>query len=122
VKPITKPIPESRNSHRFDPETWHAFELGREWKLSLAEIETLFGAENIVSVTPKLCVVQTSRDVAQIASRMGGIIRAFQMDAPLRDPRSFGAEVGKRIGRIPNEARITFGLGAIGVSVPIFSQ
>ncbi len=53
---------------------------------------------------------------------MGGIIRAFKMDAPIRDPRSFAAEVSRHIGQTPSEARITFGLGTIGVSVPIFSQ
>lgn len=109
-------------SHRFDAISWYAFELGREWKLSLAEIETLFGMESIVSVNPKLCVIKTEQDVAQIAARMGGIVRAFKMDAPLRDTRSFPSEVSHYIGRTANEARVTFGLGAIGVSSPIFSQ
>ena len=49
----------------------YAFELGREWKISLAEIEALFGASNVISVVPKLAVVETSLPVAEMAERMG---------------------------------------------------
>ena len=80
---FVKPIPQTKTthalSHGFDGEDWYAFELGREWKLSLAEIEALFGRESIIWVSPKLCVIKTKQDVAKIAVRMGGIIRAFKM-------------------------------------------
>ncbi len=122
MKPISHTKTTHTLSHGFDGADWYAFELGREWKLSLAEIEALFGRSSILWVNPKLCVIKTKQDVAKIAARMGGIIRAFKMVTSLRDARSFPSELSKQMENMPEATRITFGLGAIGVSSPIFSQ
>lgn len=121
MKPITKTPPPVAPA-KFDSRTWYAFELGREWKLSLAEIEALFGYQSIVSVNPKIAVIQTERDVVAIAGRMGGIIRAFKIDESVRDARTFPHDVTDKLMKMGREERITFGLGMIGVSAPIFSQ
>lgn len=55
----------------YDKDELYAFELGREWKLSLAEIESLFGSESVVSVTPKLAIIRSQLPVARIAGTMG---------------------------------------------------
>lgn len=122
MKPIPSPVIHRPPTFRFDERTWYAFELGREWKLSLAEIEALFGSESIISVTPKLLIIQTEQEVAQISARIGGIIRAFKVDALLRDSRSFPNEVSQRLHAMPSENRITFGLGVLGASAPLFTQ
>lgn len=54
-----------------DREELYAFELGREWKLSLSEIESLFGSESVISVTPKLAIIRTLLPVSEIAGSMG---------------------------------------------------
>jgi tRNA G10 N-methylase Trm11 len=95
----------------------YAFELGREWKLSLAEIESLFGAPNIKYINPKLALLElslASDQVAAVAGRMGGIIRAFEVLSSLRDPKSFGPRIFETLSGSDTEKRITFGLGTIG--------
>jgi tRNA G10 N-methylase Trm11 len=95
----------------------YAFELGREWKLSLAEIESLFGAPNIKYINPKLALLDLElapNQVAAIAGRMGGIIRAFEVLSSLRDPKSFGPRIFETLSGSDPEKRITFGLGTIG--------
>ena len=95
----------------------YAFELGREWKLSLAEIESLFGAPNIKYINPKLALLELALAPAQVsavAGRMGGIIRAFEVLSSLRDPKSFGPRIFETLSGSDVEKRITFGLGTIG--------
>jgi tRNA G10 N-methylase Trm11 len=95
----------------------YAFELGREWKLSLAEIESLFGAPNVKYINPKIAVLElalTSTQVSAVAGRMGGIIRAFEILSSLRDPKSFGPRIFETLSSFDSEKRITFWLGTIG--------
>ncbi len=70
VKPITHPASQRSQSSHFNEHTWYAFELGREWKLSLAEIEAVFGVSAVIAVTPKLLLIQTELNVAQISDRI----------------------------------------------------
>ncbi len=95
----------------------YAFELGREWKLSFAEIESLFGSTSVRTVSPKLATIEvdyTTPEMQAFTARMGGIIRAFVIIDSLRDARGFGPRVAKELQGRDLEKRITFGLGTIG--------
>lgn len=61
----------------------YAFELGREWRLSLAEIESLFGADSVRKIGETLVLIETEKDVRSLFHRMGGVIRAFRILMPL---------------------------------------
>ncbi len=100
----------------------YAFELGREWKISLAEIEAIFGFESIISLNPKIAIIQTDAPVAEIANRMGGVIRAFEIISELRDSKMFPHRVTEEIEKIGGTERITFGLGSIGIKMVLFSH
>ncbi len=49
----------------------YAFELGREWKLSLAELESIFGIGSIQRSTKTLALVESSVEVTRIFGQLG---------------------------------------------------
>jgi tRNA G10 N-methylase Trm11 len=99
----------------------YAFELGREWKVSLAEIEAIFGRSAIISVQPKLACIDTQLPVSNIASTMGGVIRAFELVQELRDAKMFPHRVAELIRALDISGKIPFGLGQIWGNAPLFS-
>lgn len=103
-------------------EQLYAFELGREWKLSLAEIEAIFGADAVEKVTEKLAFVRTDIDVRSIFWNMGGVVRAFRVLMPLRDTKMFPHRVMEVLEKVDDEGKVSFALGSIGPKVPLFSM
>ncbi len=102
--------------------SYYAFELGREWKLSLAELEALFGKDAIEKVSEKLVFLRTGRDVRNMFWNMGGVIRAFRIIMPLRDLKMFPHRVTEILEKTTDEGKISFALGAIGPKIPVFSM
>lgn len=100
----------------------YAFELGREWKLSLAELEAVFGVESIERVSEKLVFVRTTLDVRALFWNLGGVVRAMRILMPLRDLKMFPHRVMEVLEETPDEGKISFALGVIGPKFPIFSM
>lgn len=100
----------------------YAFELGREWKLSLAEIEALFGAKSIKNASEKLAIIETDLEVGPIFGRMGGVIRAFKIHGGLPDIRTFPHRVEEVLLNAPDDGKISFALGTIGEKFGVFQS
>lgn len=60
-----------------------AFSLGREFKLSVAEIASVCGFHSIIAVSPQLALVRfgSREDATAAFAKLGGSIRLFEIQS-----------------------------------------
>lgn len=109
----------------------YIFEIGREWKLSLAEIEAIFGRTAILSYSQKIVLIESEfspKQIAEIGETMGGTIRILELVETMSDPQPFVVKVKKYLTQQFEElfqgetGKIPFALGVIGEKRPFFNQ
>lgn len=101
-----------------------AFSLGREFKLSIAEIASVCGFQAIVETSPELAVVRfPDREAALGAfSKLGGSIRLFeiQSDCPFSEFLTKATEYYRK--KMVPEAKNSFALAYVGPNKPKLSE
>ena len=109
----------------------YIFEIGREWKLSLAEIEAIFGRTAIFFHSQKIVLVESEfniKQIAEIGETMGGTIRILELVETMVDPQPFVVKVKKYLSKQFEElfqeetGKIPFALGIIGEKRAFFNQ
>jgi tRNA G10 N-methylase Trm11 len=109
----------------------YVFEIGREWKLSLAEIEAIFGRTAIIFHSQKIVLVESEfspKQIAEIGETMGGTIRILELVETMSDPQPFVVKVKKYLSKQFQElfqeetGKIPFALGTIGEKRAFFNQ
>ena len=92
----------------------YAFSLGREWKLSLAELFALFGEKNYHSHSEMVAIFSISDEENSIITKfrnIGGSIRVMKIIGET-EARKFPTDVIEIIGK--PEGKFHFALGAYG--------
>jgi tRNA G10 N-methylase Trm11 len=100
-----------------------AFALGREFKLSVAEIASAWPQCRFISVDPKLAIVDgiDTETAVNVFRRLGGSVRVFEIRSGCtdKDLANKAAEYLRRtIGE--SEGKHSFALAAIGAELPLF--
>lgn len=101
-----------------------AFSLGREFKLSIAEIASVCGFSSIVETSPDLAVVRFRDREAAIAAfaKLGGSVRLFeiQSDCPFSEFLTKATEYYR--GKMVSDAKNSFALAYVGPNKPKLSE
>ena len=96
----------------------YIFTLGREWKLSLAELFAVFGADAYQSHTDELAVFQivgySDEQLQKKFLTLGGQIRMIHITAETT-PATFPTDVIAEIEARHREGKVSFALGAYGM-------
>ena len=96
----------------------YVFTLGREWKLSLAELFAVFGADAYQSHTDELAVFQivgySDEQLQKKFLTLGGQIRMIHVTAETT-PATFPTDVIAEIEARHREGKVSFALGAYGM-------
>ena len=93
----------------------YTFTLGREWKLSLAELFSLFGQDAYVTHSETVAIFALPHekdDIIAIFRNIGGSIRAMEILGETTEEK-FPTDIISHIGK-PN-GKYTFALGAYGL-------
>lgn len=98
-----------------------AFALGREFKLSVAEIASVCGFDSIESVSPQLAVVRfDSRESALEAfSKLGGSIRLFEIQSECASGEFATKSTEYFKKTMSEEGKHSFALAAVGIDLPL---
>ena len=107
-------------SNAFPP---FAFALGREFRLSIAEIASVCGFHSIVSATDKLAFVKLPNREAAVSAflKLGGSVRVFEIVS-----RSASAEFTAKSAEYlkgkaeASEGKSSFALASVGADLPLF--
>jgi tRNA G10 N-methylase Trm11 len=113
--------------------TVYAFTLGREWKLSLAELIAIFGMESYREHTELLAIFEirgwSDEQVVQRFLMIGGSIRVMKIISETdmkRFPTDVIAHIRERQSHLDEKdiekkesRKITFALGSYGVDFPV---
>lgn len=92
----------------------YAFSLGREWKLSLAELFALFGEKSYDSHSETVAIFHSNDEENSIITKfrnIGGSIRVMKILGET-EARKFPTDVIETIGK--PEGKFHFALGAYG--------
>ncbi len=112
---ITQPQP---SSHLY------AFTLGREWKLSLAEVIAVFGATAYREHSEQIALFEitymTESTIIDIFATLWGSVRVMKILSPVT-PESFPTESLHYIEANKKEGKIDFALGVYGMTLPLLS-
>lgn len=98
-----------------------AFSLGREFKLSVAEIASVCGFGSIISVSPQLALVRfdTREKAIEAFAKLGGSIRLFeiQSECVFGEYATKSTEYYKRV--MSKEGKHSFALASVGLDLPL---
>ncbi|MDD2693690.1 MAG: hypothetical protein PHY14_02055 [Candidatus Gracilibacteria bacterium] len=105
----------------------YAFTLGREWKLSLAELFAVFGADAYRIHTETIAIFQihgySDEQLAKKFLTIGGSIRIIKILGETdtkRFPTDVIHEIQSSKGKIQNSGgKVTFALGSYGIDFPV---
>lgn len=95
----------------------YAFTLGREWKLSLAELFSIFGEPHYHSHSEEIAVFhveKTPEEMREIFASIGGSIRLIELISET-DEKRFPTDVISEIRAHEKEGKMNFALGAYGL-------
>lgn len=95
----------------------YAFTLGREWKLSLAELFSIFGESHYHSHSEEIAlfhVEKTPEEMREIFASIGGSIRLIELIAET-DEKRFPTDVISEIRAHGKDGKMNFALGAYGL-------
>ncbi len=99
----------------------HIFTLGREWKLSLAELFSVFGRDAYVFHTETIAFFAlntTEKKLLETFARLGGSIRIMEI-AGTTSEKTFPTDVIRLIEKTATGGKIQFALGAYGATPPL---
>jgi tRNA G10 N-methylase Trm11 len=99
------------------------FTLGREWKLSLAELVSIFGQENLKLHTEELAFFdigdKTDVNIRDIFSHIGGSIRVIRLIRTISET-SFVPDIVSHIRAKHTSGKCTFAIGSYGRNIEHF--
>jgi len=98
----------------------YAFILGREWKLSLAELGSILGWEGLEHFTPEIAIFTREHELeGRILERIGGTIRIIRVLGET-DPKRFPTDVIAQIKKHHSPPhKLNFALGSYGTPYPL---
>lgn len=99
--------------------TLYAFILGREYKLSLAELGSVFWFENCKFFNETIALFDIQTPVTtKTLSRLGGTIRIIKILSEI-EPQAFPTTVLEHIYSTHTPGKLSFALGSYGTNLPI---
>lgn len=110
--------------HSQDFNTLFAFTIGREWKLSLAELMAIFGEESYREHSELIAIFEirgwSDEQIAKRFLTIGGSIRVMKIVSET-DEKRFPTDVIHHIqdarSQMPDGGKITFALGSYGLEL-----
>lgn len=101
--------------------TLYAFTLGREWKISLAELLSFFREDSLISYGESFAIFSldstTDADILGIFGKLGGSIRVIKILSSTTSER-FATDILKELETNSHDGKITFALGSYGRETP----
>lgn len=92
----------------------YAFILGREWRLSLAELIAVFGPDNLLSHNEEIAIFSQNSPIRNdIIDTLGGTIRIIEILGET-DTKKFPTDVIKILTEKGSSGKIHFALGTYG--------
>lgn len=95
----------------------YAFILGREFKLSLAELIHLFGFENLREYTENFAIFELQNLDAKILQNLGGTTRIIELISET-SRETFPTDVIQYAENTIPKGKLVFSLGAFGMKIP----
>lgn len=103
----------------------YAFTLGREWKLSLAELFHIFGAESYQSHSEEVAIFHiyewSGEQIEKRFMTIGGSIRVIRIMSE-STPETFPTDILTHLKQLSKTERITFALGTYGCATGILDR
>ncbi|MDQ1344079.1 MAG: hypothetical protein QG650_799, partial [Patescibacteria group bacterium] len=98
-----------------------AFSLGREFKLSVAEIASVCGFKSLISVSPGLALVRFEKREDAIAAfaKLGGSIRLFEIQSECVSGEFATKSTEYFKKAMSAEGKNSFALASVGADLPL---
>lgn len=96
----------------------YAFVLGREYKLSLAELIAVFGRENLVDFNREIAIFELQNSPKNRLPHLGGTTRIIEIISET-SPEKFATDTIEYITENFHEKKITFALANFGLKMPL---
>lgn len=97
----------------------YAFILGREWRLSLAELIHVFGHDSLRSQNEQIAIFSVEKPLQRdVINRLGGTIRIIRIIGET-DEKKFPTDALELIAKIFKDKKAQFALGAYGADLPL---
>lgn len=97
----------------------YAFILGREYKLSLAELGHIFGFENMISYNPKIAIFNLDKKLnSSDILTIGGTTRIIEIISEI-NPAEFPVKIIENIEKnFAENSKFSFAMASFGVNFP----